>query len=78
MDLKAKEKMYVRLIVFTLLLLMIVFYFEKILGTLQTILAICFPFIIGAGLAFVYNIIGNNIILFEFLKFKIPSQEDFL
>ncbi len=62
MDLKAKEKMYVRLIVFTLLLLMIVFYFEKILGFFQTILTICFPFLIGAGLAFVYNIIANNII----------------
>ncbi len=54
--------MYVRLIVFTLLLLMIVFYFEKILGFFQTILTICFPFLIGAGLAFVYNIIANNII----------------
>lgn len=62
MDLKAKEKMYVRLIIFTLLLLMIVFYFEKILGFFQTILTICFPFLIGAGLAFVYNIIANNII----------------
>ena len=62
MDLKAKEKMYMRLIVFTLLLLMIVFYFEKIVGILQTIFKICFPFLIGAGLAFVYNIIANNMI----------------
>ncbi len=62
MDLKAKEKMYIRLIVFTLLLLMVVFYFEKIIGFLQTILTICFPFLIGAGLAFVYNIIANNMI----------------
>ena len=64
MNLKEKEKMYMRLIVFTLLILMIAFYFEKIWGILGWILSICLPFILGAGLAFIYNIITNNIMRF--------------
>ena len=51
MDLHEKEKMYQRLIIFTLLIGMVIYYFEKIVDFLAWIGAMCLPFLFGAGLA---------------------------
>lgn len=59
MDLHEKEKMYQRLIIFTLLIGMVIYYFEKIVDFLAWIGAMCLPFLFGAGLAFVFNIISK-------------------
>lgn len=69
MDLHEKEKMYQRLIVFTLLIGMVIYYFEKIIGFLGWISTMCLPFLLGAGLAFVFNIISNN--LMRYLRYLI-------
>ena len=50
MDLHEKEKMYQRLIIFTLLIGMVIYYFEKIVDFLAWIGAMCLPFLFGAGL----------------------------
>ena len=75
MDLHEKEKMYQRLIVFTLLIGMIIYYFEKIIGFLGWISTMCLPFLLGAGLAFVFNIISNNLMRYLIKWFNIKDTK---
>lgn len=75
MDLHEKEKMYQRLIIFTLLIGMVIYYFEKIIGFLAWIGAMCLPFLFGAGLAFVFNIISNNLMRYLIKWFDIKDTK---
>lgn len=75
MDLHEKEKMYQRLIIFTLLIGMVIYYFEKIVGFLAWIGAMCLPFLFGAGLAFVFNIISNNLMRYLIKWFDIKDTK---
>lgn len=75
MDIHEKEKMYQRLIVFTLLIGMIIYYFEKIIGFLGWISTMCLPFLLGAGLAFVFNIISNNLMRYLIKWFNIKDTK---
>lgn len=75
MDLHEKEKMYQRLIIFTLLIGMVVYYFEKIVIFLEWIFSICLPFLLGAGLAFVFNIISNNLMRYTIKWFDIKDTK---
>lgn len=76
MDLHEKEKMYQRLIIFTLLIGMVIYYFEKIIGFLAWIGAMCLPFLFGAGLAFVFNIISNNLMCYLIKWFDIKETKN--
>lgn len=73
MDLHEKEKMYQRLIIFTLLIGMVIYYFEKIFRFLGWIGQMCLPFLLGAGLAFVFNIISNNLMRYSIKWFDIKD-----
>lgn len=75
MDLHEKEKMYQRLIVFTLLIGMVIYYFEKIIGFLGWISTMFLPFLLGAGLAFVFNIISNNLMRYLIKWFNIKDTK---
>ena len=75
MDLHEKEKMYQRLIVFTLLIGMVIYYFEKIIGFLGWISTMCLPFLLSAGLAFVFNIISNNLMRYLIKWFNIKDTK---
>ena len=75
MDLHEKEKMYQRLIVFTLLIGMVIYYFEKIIGFLGWISTMCLSFLLGAGLAFVFNIISNNLMRYLIKWFNIKDTK---
>lgn len=75
MNLHEKEKMYQRLILFTLAIGMIVYYFEKIVVFFEWILSICFPFVLGAGLAFVFNIISNGFMKYTIKWFDIKDTK---
>lgn len=75
MDLHEKEKMYQRLIIFTLLIGMVIYYFEKIVDFLAWIGAMCLPFLFGAGLAFVFNIISNNLMRYLIKWFDIKDTK---
>ena len=72
---KDKEVLYRRVILFAVVLLMVVFYFEKILQVLLYILSICMPFLFGGGLAFVFNIIANNLMRAGNILFKIEERK---
>ena len=67
--------MYQRLIVFTLLIGMVIYYFEKIIGFLGWISTMCLPFLLGAGLAFVFNIISNNLMRYLIKWFNIKDTK---
>lgn len=75
MDLHEKEKMYQRLIIFTLLIGMVIYYFEKIIRFLGWIGQMCLPFLLGAGLAFVFNIISNNLMRYSIKWFDIKDTK---
>lgn len=75
MDLHEKEKMYQRLIIFTLLIGMVIYYFEKIFWFLGWIGQMCLPFLLGAGLAFVFNIISNNLMRYSIKWFDIKDTK---
>lgn len=75
MDLHEKEKMYQRLIIFTLLIGMVIYYFEKIFCFLDWIGQMCLPFLLGAGLAFVFNIISNNLMRYSIKWFDIKDTK---
>lgn len=75
MDLHEKEKMYQRLIIFTLLIGMVIYYFEKIFCFLGWIEQMCLPFLLGAGLAFVFNIISNNLMRYSIKWFDIKDTK---
>ena len=75
MDLHEKEKMYQRLIIFTLLIGMVIYYFEKIFCFLGWIRQMCLPFLLGAGLAFVFNIISNNLMRYSIKWFDIKDTK---
>lgn len=75
MDLHEKEKMYQRLIIFTLLIGMVIYYFEKIFCFLGWIGHMCLPFLLGAGLAFVLNIISNNLMRYSIKWFDIKDTK---
>ena len=75
MDLHEKEKMYQRLIIFTLLIGMIIYYFEKIIHVIGWISTMCLPFLFGAGLAFVFNIISNNLMRYLIKWFNIKDTK---
>lgn len=75
MDLHEKEKMYQRLIIFTLLIGMGIYYFEKIFCFLGWIGQMCLPFLLGAGLAFVFNIISNNLMRYSIKWFDIKDTK---
>lgn len=75
MDLHEKEKMYQRLIIFTLLIGMVIYYFEKIFYFLGWIGQMCLPFLLGAGLAFVFNIISNNLMRYSIKWFDIKDTK---
>jgi predicted PurR-regulated permease PerM len=74
-DLHEKEKMYQRLIIFTLLIGMVIYYFEKIFCFLGLIGQMCLPFLFGAGLAFVFNIISNNLMRYSIKWFDIKDTK---
>lgn len=75
MDLHEKEKMYQRLVIFTLLIGMVIYYFEKIFCFLGLIGQMCLPFLFGAGLAFVFNIISNNLMRYSIKWFDIKDTK---
>lgn len=75
MDLHEKEKMYQRLIIFTLLIGMVIYYFEKIFRFLGWIGQMCLPFLLGAGLAFVFNIISNNLMRYSIKWFDVKDTK---
>ena len=75
MDLHEKEKMYQRLIIFTLLIGMVIYYFEKIFRFLGWIGQMCLPFLLGAGLAFVFNIISNNLMRYTIKWFDVKDTK---
>lgn len=75
MNLHEKEKMYQRLIIFTLLIGMVIYYFEKIFRFLGWIGQMCLPFLLGAGLAFVFNIISNNLMRYSIKWFDIKDTK---
>lgn len=75
MDLHEKEKMYQRLIIFTLLIGMVIYYFEKTFCFLGWIGQMCLPFLLGAGLAFVFNIISNNLMRYSIKWFDIKDTK---
>lgn len=75
MDLHEKEKMYQRLIIFTLLIGMVIYYFEKIFRFLGWIGQMCLPFLLGAGIAFVFNIISNNLMRYSIKWFDIKDTK---
>ena len=75
MDLHEKEKMYQRLIIFTLLIGMVIYYFEKIFCFLGWVGQMCLPFLLGAGLAFVFNIISNNLMRYSIKWFDIKDTK---
>lgn len=75
MDLHEKEKIYQRLIIFTLLIGMVIYYFEKIFRFLGWIGQMCLPFLLGAGLAFVFNIISNNLMRYSIKWFDIKDTK---
>ena len=75
MDLHEKEKMYQRLIIFPLLIGMVIYYFEKIFRFLGWIGQMCLPFLLGAGLAFVFNIISNNLMRYSIKWFDIKDTK---
>lgn len=75
MDLHEKEKMYQRLIIFTLLIGMVIYYFEKIFCFLGLIGQMYLPFLFGAGLAFVFNIISNNLMRYSIKWFDIKDTK---
>ena len=75
MDLHEKEKMYQRLIIFTLLIGMVIYYFEKIFRFLGWIGQMCLPLLLGAGLAFVFNIISNNLMRYSIKWFDIKDTK---
>ena len=72
---KDKEILYRRIIVFAAVLIMLVLYFEKIFGVLLYIFSICMPFLFGGGLAFIFNIIANNLIRASQILFKIDERK---
>lgn len=74
-DLHEKEKMYQRLIIFTLLIGMVIYYFEKIFCFFSWIGQMCLPFLLGAGLAFVFNIISNNLMRYSIKWFDIKDTK---
>lgn len=59
---KEKENLCRRIILFGAAVAMFALYFEKILWILGLIFNICMPFLLGGGLAFIFNIIANNIV----------------
>lgn len=75
MDLHEKEKMYQRLIVFTLFIGMFIYYFEKIVSFLGCIGTMCLPFLFGTGLAFVFNIISNNLMRYSIKWFDFKDTK---
>ena len=75
MDLHEKEKMYQRLIVFTLFIGMFIYYFEKIVSFLGWIGTMCLPFLFGTGLAFVFNIISNNLMRYSIKWFDFKDTK---
>lgn len=60
-SLKEKENLYRRLLIFAVGLIIIAIYFEKILWLISFLFNLCMPFIIGGGLAFIWNTIANNL-----------------
>lgn len=75
MDLHEKEKMYQRLIVFTLFIGMFIYYFEKIVSFLGWIGTMYLPFLFGTGLAFVFNIISNNLMRYSIKWFDFKDTK---
>ena len=53
---KEKENLCRRIILFGAAVAMFALYFEKILWILGLIFNICMPFLLGGGLAFIFNI----------------------
>lgn len=54
---------------------MVIYYFEKIIGFLGWISTMCLPFLLGAGLAFVFNIISNNLMRYLIKWFNIKDTK---
>lgn len=70
---KDKEILYRRIILFTAFLVMIILYFEKIMGVCTYILSICMPFLFGGGLAFIFNQIANGLMRYSIRFFNIKE-----
>ena len=70
-----KKKCIKDLLFFTLLIGMVIYYFEKIIGFLGWISTMCLPFLLGAGLAFVFNIISNNLMRYLIKWFNIKDTK---
>ena len=58
---RALESMIKRLILFTAVLILLIFNANLIYDFLMRLIAICHPFIFGAGLAFIFNIVSNGL-----------------
>lgn len=57
---RKKASFYQYIILFIALVVVLVFYIDKIGSFFAWILSILFPFILGLGLAFVFNVFSNN------------------
>lgn len=58
---KEREAYFRRNVIFVAIIILILLYLEKIGGFFAWVLTICMPFLIGAGLAFILNIISNGL-----------------
>ncbi|WP_297237505.1 AI-2E family transporter [uncultured Faecalicoccus sp.] len=68
---KVLEAMIKRLILFTAVLILIIFNASLILDFLLRLISICYPFIFGAGLAFIFNIVSNGLMKYAVKIFHI-------
>ena len=71
---KDKAAFYQYIIVFIAIMIVLIFYIDKIGTFLAWILSILFPFILGLGIAFVFNIFSNYIMKL-ILKFTSATKE---
>ena len=70
---RALESMIKRLILFTAVLILLIFNANLIYDFLMRLIAICYPFIFGAGLAFIFNIVSNGLMKYAGLWFHIKD-----
>ncbi|MEF2608170.1 MAG: AI-2E family transporter [Faecalicoccus sp.] len=67
------ESMIKRLILFTAVLILLIFNASLIYDFLMRLIAICYPFIFGAGLAFIFNIVSNGLMKYAGLWFHVKD-----
>ncbi|MBB5183340.1 AI-2E family transporter [Catenisphaera adipataccumulans] len=74
---KEKAEFYKYMIFFITIVLLVIIYIDKIGTFLAWVISILFPFILGLGFAFVFNVISNGIIgfLVRFFHLKVTKRK---